>query len=255
MHRKASLAVLLEPEDSLATLKNCDGYYDCPLGTNGELLGPLVGYAGRYDDGNGNKLQFVGFKYYNFARAERFPHVCEMFAEGICSRLAGEGIDFDVIVGAPMGGIILSSDIARLANRRRGFMEKKVTKVATPTSKEESVLVMDRHELYLGEDVILGEDVVNNMSTTDKAWKIITERRARLIAITCAFNRSGKTFFQAPDGSKIPIVCDLDIPTKQFRQDDPIVAEYVAKNQVVWHPKDDWNILKAAMASATAQIG
>jgi orotate phosphoribosyltransferase len=247
MHKKATLAAQLVPDDALVTLKNCDGYYDCPKGPDGELLGPLVGYAGRYDDGNGKKLQYVGLKYYNFARAERFPHACSMFAEGIRNLLASKNIDFDVIVGAPMGGIILSAEIARVANRRRGFMEKKVTKLATETGKEESVLITDRHELSAGEDVILGEDVVNNMSTTDKAWKLITSFDARLVAITCAFNRSGKRFFQAPDGSMIPIICYEWIPTEQYRQDDPVVAEYVAKGQVIWKPKDNWSALKAAM--------
>lgn len=246
--RKATLAAETVPGEALTTLRNCDGYYECPQGTDGKLLGPLVGYAGRYDDGNGNKLQYVGKVYYNFARAERFPLVTQMFAQGIANLLHQSEIDFDVVVGAPMGGIILAADIAAQTNRRRGFMDKKVTKAATETSREESILLMDRHELYEGEDVILSEDVVNNMSTTGKAWEIITAARARLVAITCAFNRSGKRFFMAPNGDNIPIFGYEFIPTRQFRQDDPEVADYVRQNNVVWKPKDRWDQLAPYMA-------
>ncbi len=252
MHRKATLAAPINNDDeALTILHKCGGCYECPKDSNGEYLGPLVGYAGRYDDGNGNELQFVGDVYYNFAQAERFPHVREFFAQGIVRHLTRLGTDFDAVIGAPMGGILFSGDIGRIANRRSVFMEKKVDEVETPTSREKSHLIMDRHELSAGDLVILSEDVVNNLSTTDKAWKVIQNFGAHLIGITCAFNRSGKTDFIAPDGTEIPIICYTWIPTQQYRQDDPAVAKHIAKGNWIKKPKDHWADLMSSMKQYT----
>lgn len=254
MNRKATLAVQINQDDeALRILTKCDGYYECPKDPKGNYTGPLVGYAGRYDDGNGNQLQYVGDVYYNFARAERFAHVRELFANGILRMLSVNGIDFDAVIGAPMGGILLSGDIGRLANRRTVFMEKKVDEAETATSREKSHLIMDRHELSTGDLVVLGEDVVNNLSTTDKAWEVIQSFGAHLVGITCAFNRSGKDEFVAPDGTKIPIICYAWIPTVQYRQDNPVVARYIAIGQWIKKPKEHWAELKAAMDQFAAR--
>ena len=253
MHRKATLAAQInQDDDALTILCKCDGYYQTPKDPAGNYTGPLVGYAGRYDDGHGNQLQFVGDVSYNFARAERFPHVRAYFAQGILSTLTRLGTDFDAIIGAPMGGILLSGDIGRMANRRTMFMEKKVDEAETATSREKSHLIMDRHELSAGDLVVLGEDVVNNLSTTDKAWEVIKSFGAHLVGITCAFNRSGKDEFVAPDGTKIPIICYAWVPTVQYRQDDPAVAQQIADGKWVKKPKDHWAELKAAMDQFTA---
>ncbi|MFA5991091.1 MAG: hypothetical protein WC794_02495 [Candidatus Doudnabacteria bacterium] len=248
MNRIATLAAqILQDDDALTILHKCGGYYECPKGSNDEYLGPLVGYAGRYDNGNGQQLQFVGDVYYNFAQAERFPHVRELFARGILDALNNDKIDFDAVIGAPMGGILLSGDIGRLANRRTVFMEKKVDEVETPTSREKSHLIMDRHELSSGDLVVLSEDVVNNLSTTGKALEVINAFGAKLVAITCAFNRSGKKQFVTPSGASIPIICYKWIPTQQFRQDDPAVATHIAQGYWVPKPKDHWGVLMTAM--------
>lgn len=253
MHRKATLAAQInQDDDALEILRKCDGYYECPRDPEGNYTGPLVGYAGRYDDGHGNQLQYVGDVYYNFARAERFPHVRNLFAKGILDAMTGQGIDFDAVIGAPMGGILLSGDIGRLANRRSVFMEKKVDEAETPTSREKSHLIMDRHELGSGDLVVLSEDVVNNLSTTGKALEVIQSFGAKLVAITCAFNRSGKTHFETPDGSIVPILCHKWIPTVQFRQDDPAVAQHIAAGRWVKKPKDHWPELKAAIKASNA---
>ena len=253
MHRKATLAAQINQDDeALDILTKCDGYYQCPKDSAGNYAGPLVGYAGRYDDGHGHQLQYVGDVYYNFARAERFPHVRDLFARGILGMLAGGEIDFDAVIGAPMGGILLSGDIGRLANRRTVFIEKKVDEAETATSREKSHLIMDRHELFSGDLAVLSEDVVNNLSTTGKAWEVIQSFGAKLVAITCAFNRSGKDLFECPDGTSVPILCYKWIPTAQYRQDDPMVARYIAAGQWVKKPKDHWPELKAAMEAPSA---
>jgi len=86
----------------LTTLKSCGGYYCSPRNEQGKLLGPLVGYAGTYQTDNGPK-NYVGYEYFNFARAEMEPSVLSLFAEKIAQQIQICGNNCDVLIGAPMG--------------------------------------------------------------------------------------------------------------------------------------------------------
>ncbi|MCX6784930.1 MAG: hypothetical protein NTV81_03275 [Candidatus Komeilibacteria bacterium] len=92
---------LIVPGDPLATLLNCGGYYEAPLG------GPLVGYAGKYDGPDGKKLQFVGRIYANFSSADQYPWVLDSLATDLTSKIPKE-LNCTLLVAAPMGGIKLA---------------------------------------------------------------------------------------------------------------------------------------------------
>src|SRR5512141_2406771 len=108
MKMHASQEVKLEG-GILKILGQCGGYYECLKDEKGRRLTPLVGYAKRYDGVH----QLVGDVYYNFAMAEQYPHVRSYFAALIAKVFNDRNIQPDVIVGAPMGGILLSGDIGR----------------------------------------------------------------------------------------------------------------------------------------------
>jgi len=59
----------------------------------------------------------------------------------------------DVVIGAPMGGIMLAVDLGRLLECRTIFAEKKVTRLADAEAgtKEESQLIIDRHVVKQGD--------------------------------------------------------------------------------------------------------
>jgi adenine/guanine phosphoribosyltransferase-like PRPP-binding protein len=224
------------PGDLLATWKNCGGYYKCPESADGKLLGPLVGYRGTYKVSNGSKEHFVGKVYYNFAKVEQWHQARAQFAGALHEFVRGRYID--VMMGAPMGGILLAGDLGGICNRRSIFAEKKVTKVATESSREESHLIINRHDLLRGDRVAIVEDVCNNFSTTEELISLVKSVGAYVVAIVCALNRS--KFDKYVDR---PVVSLLHIPTDQYKQDDPVVAEYVQRGQVVWKPKDEWEKL------------
>ncbi len=245
----AFLARSLDDFDPLAVLKACDGYYCSPLDDQGNFKGPLVAYAGTYvpeanSAADNEKKNYVGYEYFNFAQAEQDPKVRAYFAALICQALNTANFKGDVVVGAPMGGILLAGDVGRLLQRRTIFAEKKVTALADPENgqKEVSQQVIERHEIYPGDRVIVVEDVCNNYSTTEKMQKLIESRGGKLVAIVCAFNRSG-----ANRWNEVPVISALAIPAKQFCQSDPLVSELVASGKVVWKPKLEWNKLKEAM--------
>lgn len=246
-----SQAILIEA-DPLLTLKNCQGYYCSPKDEQGNFLGPLVAYAGTYDDEHGRKKNKVGFEYFNFAKAEEVPAVRDYFARIIVDNIRKENLRPSLVIGAPMGGIMLAGDVARHLACRSIFAEKKVTALADPAqgSKEKSDQIIDRHEICAGDEVLIVEDICNNFSTTDKLIKLVYDRGAKVIGIACAFNRSGHHDFVSDTGVSmptLPVISACFISAAQFTQEDPEAAELVAAGKVVWKPKQEWAKLKAAM--------
>jgi orotate phosphoribosyltransferase len=228
-------------DDPLQTLKNCDGCYVSPKDASGKPLGPLVGYAGTYADSQGEDKNYVGFEYFNFAKAEQHPSVLGYFAFVIAEKL---GLSFDVAIGAPMGGLALATELARLTYSLNFFFEKRTIALAEPARglKEQSDLVLSRHEIDPGSKVVIVEDVCNNLSTAKKARAIIESQGGILSAIVCAVNRSGKEEWEG-----VPIISAIYIPTAQYRQDDPEVASMIAEGKIIWKPKKDWTKLREAM--------
>jgi len=244
--------ILIEGDNHLATLGNCGGYYSCPKSPDGKRLGPLVGYAGKYDGPDGKKLQFIGDIYANFAKAEVYPHVLKFFALGLAARLdATVGLpNIDVVCGAPIGGYSLADVLGLTIGAKMIKAEKKVTAIATADSREQSELVFARHSIEPGERVAIIEDVCNNFSTTGTLIDLIIGAGGKVVAIACFLNRSMNTtaqYYTEKTGTihVVNLVCKSII---EYKQDDLAVAEDVAKGNVVWKPKNEWGRLMQAMA-------
>ena len=230
--------------DPLKILTKRGGYYCSPKKSDGSPLGPLVGYAGTYEDESGQKMNYVGIEYFNFAKLEEDPESLYFVADLLAEKTNQTKIKPTLIIGAPMGGLLLASELGGDMNCRTIFAEKKVTALADPEhgKKETSELVIDRHEIYPGDKVIIVEDVCNNFSTTEKMMEIIESKGGQLAAIACAFNRSGKE-----NWNDIPVISACSIPAKQWKQNDPEIAELIQSGNIVWKPKLDWVRLKKAM--------
>lgn len=239
-------------DNHLETLRRCGGYYACPTSPGtGERMGPLVGYAGKYVSPDAKKLQFVGDVYANFAKAEVHPLVLQFFADNLFNRLSETvGIEnIDAVCGAPIGGYSLADALGfALQDVRVIKAEKKVTALVTADSREQSELVFARHSVEPGERVVIVEDVCNNFSTTDKLVKLIWEGGGKVITIACFLNRSLTVDSSYPwDFTDIPVVSLVRMPINEWKQDDPAVVDDIAKGNVVWKPKNEWDRLMQAM--------
>ncbi len=228
--------------DPLETWRRCGGYYTCPKDSKGKRRGPLVGYAEMYDAGNGEKKQFVGEVYWSFARVEQYPEALDDFAEALAEKVRYNRKP-TLVLGAPMGGILLAGALGRELGTRVIFAEKKVTAVETPEKREESKLLVARHEIRPQDFVFIVEDVCNNFSTTHALLKLIIQGGGMPIGIACALNCSEKLYYL----EALPVVSCIYRRTKQWRQNDPAVAEDIAHGNVVWKPKDQWHRLAVAM--------
>lgn len=218
------------------------GVYEVRRGSAGERLSPLVGYAGKYVDGDCGTKAYIGEVYYNFAMIEQHPRTLKRFAEAVKPQ-----IHFDVVVGMPMGGIAFSFALADEIGCRFTFAEKKVARVATGLEREETQLVISRHIIAEGSRVLIGEDVCHNFSTIADAIGLIENIGAKVVGIVCAINRSCENGTVIRNYLDVPVFGALDLPTERYRQDDPYVASDVEAGNVIWKPKECWKQMIASM--------
>ncbi len=233
----------------LEILKTIGGYYECPKDGSGRRLGPLVGYAGRDENGK----QFVGDIYVNFAKAEERPSILHTFAACITTLERFRKIELiDVFLGAPEGGKALAFMLAYLSGCRYIFPEKKTIQLADKNSREKSEFVFGRHSLSpcdRPERVIIVEDVLNNFSTTEELVELVENNGGVVIAIVAFLNRSLRDIRDRYiyKNKEIPVMSLVDLPIPQYRQDDPEVCGDVSFGNVIWKPKDSWPRLEEAM--------
>lgn len=247
MDFKVSLPNYSNPLEMLRYLR---GYYVCPKDSNGKRLGPLVGYAGTYLADDGSKKQFVGDVYVNFAKAEEEIYFLLSIAISLSKKMNFLLADIDAYCGAPFGGYSIASMLGLASNRRVIKSEKKVTAIATPNEREKSELVFGRHSVNLNEGIAIAEDVCNNFSTTEKHIGLIKKNGGDVRAIICFLNRSlqyDDGYVYPPTGEEIPIIALVRQPFPEYRQDDPEVADDIARGNVIWKPKDRWDELEKAM--------
>lgn len=242
---------LIVPGDYLATLQNCEGYYLCPTDGDGMPLGPVVGYSGPYDGPGGKKMKWVGLAYLNFSKADPYPAVLTFFAEALAEKVRNRKMVPDAILGAPWAGVKFSQEVARLLGCRHIFAEKKPFINGDGLLEEEIVLGRYEDEIRQGEVVAIGEELVNNASTTGKLVKLIDGAGGHPNSVFCAINRSSpfkEVFWDAPGRDPIPIVGVIEQPFPQFKQDDPVVVAAIAAGNIVWKPKYAWSQFKEIMA-------
>jgi len=241
---KSCTELVTMSSDHLETLKRCGGYYKCPKDNNGKRLGPLVGYAGKYQDDNGAEKHWVGEIYANFAKAEEYPHILYHYA--IETKIPLDVLKkTDTFCGAPIGGYDFSKMLGLAYDLRAIKAEKKVTALATDNSREQSIIIFARHEVKSGEKFTIVEDVCNNFSTTELLIDLIEKSGGHVTAIACLLNRSltVESIFKTKNGQEVPVISLVRLPIQEYKQNDPYVSEDVKNNNIVWKPKDEWNRL------------
>ena len=156
----------------------------------------------------------------------------------------------DVFCGAPIGGYSLADALGSCNDIPSIKAEKKVVALATATSREKSKLVFARHGVESGLGYVIVEDVCNNFSTTEELIALICSGGGKVLAIACFLNRSltVESFYcsTASSSHPIPVISLVREPINEWKQDDPAVAEDIAKGNVVLKPKDQWDRLMKA---------
>src|SRR5680860_363203 len=252
--RKLSIAEALKSDalslikgQPLETLINLEGHYQSSKGPDGNFLGPLVAYSGKYPSPTGEK-NYVGDVYFNLAMIEDHPQRLNYFAKLMVKKIRAFeetwGHKIDCLIGAPEGGSKIAQEVGRLLNIPGLRLEKEVTALKTATAKEEFNLVMRRNAgaLQIGWFALIFEDLCNNFGTTQKGINTLDTFGVVTVGIACVANRS-KDHIDEWEG--LPVIAGMSVPSEQYEQEDPLVSDLIAAGSLSTDPKKDWSKLKA----------
>ena len=239
-----------EGEDLYALAKRCNALYICPKDDRGTRKGPLVIYAGQDELGR----NFVGDIYFNFRRVEEHPRAVEAFAEIAWKKLLTQGLgnSFDTVCGIPQGGRTFGQALARIANKRFVYADKK-PKQTEEGKKQEYVWDLTQFEFEPGERVALAEDVFNNFQNTDKTLEQIAERGVTIVLLVGALNRSSvydTVYTPKRDpflGVEFPVVASIREAFPEYRQDDGEVLGDIRNRNLETDVKRNWRTLLSLM--------
>ncbi len=230
----------LPGENLLELGKRCDAVYICPK-VGSERKGPLVAYAGK--DGQGRNL--VGDIYFNFRRIEEHQEVVSVFAWTALQKLQDAGLidSFDTICGIPQGGRTFGQALARIAQKRFVYADKK-PKPTESGKKQEYTWDLSQFDFEQGERVAIAEDVYNNFQNTDSTLAEIAVTGANIVLLVGALNRSPiyDTIYKG-----LPVIASIREAYPEFEQDDPEVAADIAAGKLELEVKKNWAHLCAAM--------
>lgn len=249
----------ITPEFLLRMMQRAGAHYACVRDPKTQSpLTPLVGYA----------EELVGHEYFNFGKGEEHPVLTWAFAARLfylygqyLETLRGverDSTEAEVVCGMPMGGLHPAFGFATMCRRLvsdhvRYIHPEKVTLAATDSGKRKSYLEFGgRHDAPgKNEQVAIFEDVCNNMQTTEDGIQKVEEGGGRVTLILCCVNAGVyETHFPLPDGRKIPILAAVRHTFPSFAQDDPSVAEEIARGNVRLDTRRHWRELIDAMHAA-----
>lgn len=235
-------------EDLEKLAQRCQALYIGPT-KNGKRIGPLVPYAGKDEQGR----NYVGYDYFNFRMIESRVLLVEEFARVLRKKAFGYMYKFDTVCGIPNGGRTLGQPLAKMFGKRYVY----AVKVPIPTpegEKQEYDLDLSEFTSRKGERVALVDDVFHNFRNAQKAIDAIEKAGAVPVLLLGALNRSlkYKDVYSPEAGAfeskKIPVICAITKLYLEYKQDDPIVSEGVAKGNVIFDVKKSWPRLMKLMA-------
>ena len=135
--------------------------------TGALLEGHFLLSSGKHSDG-----------YVQCAKLLMYPDKAEKAIEIIAEKL--KDIDFDIVVGPAMGGIIVSYELARQLGKPSIFVER-----------EDGEMTLRRgFDIKPGQRVLITEDVVTTGKSSYEAIKVVEDNGGEVVGIACVVDRS-----------------------------------------------------------------
>jgi orotate phosphoribosyltransferase len=133
-------------------------------------------------------------KYCQCAKLLQYPDKAEKVIKVVAEKL--KDVEFDIIVGPAMGGIIVSYELARQTGKPGIFSER-----------VDGVMTFKRgFEISKGQKVLISEDVVTTGKSSFETAEIIKAAGGEVIGIACIVDRScAKISFPIYSAAKLNI--------------------------------------------------
>lgn len=137
-------------------LKECDAL----------LEGHFLLSSGRHSD-----------KYCQCAKLLQYPDKAERVLKVVSEQL--KNVEFDLVVGPAMGGIVVAYELARQLNKPGIFSER-----------QDGVMTLRRgFEIKKGQKVIISEDVITTGKSSLEVVKLIEELGGEVVGLSCIVDR------------------------------------------------------------------
>ena len=135
-------------------------------GVNAVLNGHFLLSSGKHSNG-----------YCQCAKLLQYPDKAAQVLEVVCDKL--KDVDFDIVVGPAMGGIIVSYEVARQLGKPGIFVER-----------EDNVMALRRgFEVSPGQKVLITEDVITTGKSSLEAATLLESLGADIIGICAIVDR------------------------------------------------------------------
>ena len=146
-------------------------------------------------------------RYVQCAKLMQYPGKAEKVLSLVADKL--RSIDFDVIIGPAMGGIIVAYELAR-----------QLKKPAMFTERENGVMTLRRgFEIEKGQKVIISEDVVTTGKSSLETAEVIKSLGGVVVGIACIVDRESTNV-------GYPVYSAVELSVESFeKQDCPLCKE------------------------------
>lgn len=140
---------------------------DLLIETGALLEGHFLLSSGKHSDG-----------YVQCAKLLMHPDKAEAAVKIIVDKI--KDLDFDLVVGPAMGGIIVSYEISRQTGKPGIFVER----------QDGEMTLRRGFNIEKGQKVLITEDVVTTGKSSYEAIKVVEEHGGEVVAIACIVDRS-----------------------------------------------------------------
>ena len=108
----------------------------------------------------------------------QYPKLVEKIGKALAQKL--ENLEFDTIIAPAKGAIIFGYEVAKQANKRNLFVER----------KDGEMQLRRGYKLKKGEKVVIIEDVITTARTIFETIDAIKEFEAEIVAVGCIVDRT-----------------------------------------------------------------
>lgn len=133
-------------------------------------------------------------RYIQCAKLLQYADKAEIAVKYITEKV--KDLDFDIVVGPAMGGIVVAYELGRQVNKPAIF-----------TERENGLMVIKRgFKIEKGQRVLIAEDVVTTGKSAYEAIKAVETAGGQVVGIACLVNRSEEELkYPLYYGSKIKV--------------------------------------------------
>lgn len=149
-------------------------------------------------------------KYCQCARLLQYPDKAEKVLSVVADKI--KNIDFDIVVGPAMGGVIVSYELARQLGKPGIFTERK-----------EGEMKLSRFEIKKGAKVMISEDVVTTGKSTMEVCRLLESLGAEVVGVCSIVDRRGKE-----SELTLPLYSAVKLDIESFNKEDcPLCKENI----------------------------